>query len=146
MLMSRKAYRIWFGVFTLVQFLWVGFGFHYNLIELLIGLVLGAILMSGIFGLAVLLWGIYEEVVQWWLYAFDNDKWLELYDYGVGIEGFSYESIVIKTVLALVFLLCIAVHLWLSARRCKDIGVSKWRCLIPLYNPIVLLYKARKDV
>ena len=36
-------------------------------------------------------------------------------------------------------------YLLLCMCRCRNMGVSVWRCLVPIYNPILLLAKKTKD-
>lgn len=49
-----------------------------------------------------------------------------------GTDGIIMPSIIIEWVM------------YLAARRCSDAGISKWRILMPLYNPIVLLFGRSK--
>lgn len=76
--------------------------------------------------------------------VFNDDKWLDMYNHGVGKPDFSFEKMfwlhdVVPVVLAFVIIL----HLYLCARRCKDAGLSVWWILVPLYNPIVLMFIKR---
>ena len=52
---------------------------------------------------------------------------------GIGKHGF------ICVLMALVLIS----HLLLSAKRCKENGVSAWLALIPIYNPLGLFYRKK---
>ena len=58
----------------------------------------------------------------------DSFKW----GYEEGGYGFFVESLVVVAAYILYIIQCI--------RRCHDLGRKWWFCLIPLYNPFVLLF------
>ena len=114
--------------------------------EMLFMMVVWALSISSVLGIALFGFICYLSVPNIWSYLFEEDKWLEPYRDAIGEPGFSIERIILlRDVLPLVLAFVIIVHLFLCAKRCKDAGINKWWILVPLYNPIVLMIKRRNE-
>ncbi len=145
--MSRKSFIIWFVVFVIIQWpIMMPFSGVRSFEELLFMMVIWALLVSSVLGIAWFGVICYQCVPNIWSYLFEEDKWLEPYRDAIGDPDFSIERIfLLRDVLPLVLAFVIIVHLSLCAKRCKDAGISKWWILVALYNPIVLMIKKRNE-
>lgn len=143
--MSRKSFIIWFVVFAIIQWpMMMPFSGVRSFEELVFMMVVWALSVSSVLGIAWFGVICYQCVPNIWNYLFEKDKWLEPYRHAIGEPGFNIERIfLLRDVLSLVLAFVIIVHLFLCAKRCKDAGISKWWVLVPLYNPIVLMIKKR---
>jgi hypothetical protein len=146
--MSRKAFAIWFCIFTVMQWFMTTplVGIH-SIIELLFGVVIIAIILSSFLGIAYVGTVLYEKIPQIWLYIFDNPQWVAQHSHGIGTSDFSLDGIFwLGDVLPLFLSLIVILHLFLCAKRCKYLGISVWWVLVPLYNPFVLLFRESNSV
>lgn len=145
--MSRKSFIIWFVIFAIIQWpMMMPFPRVHSFDEMLFMMVVWALSISSVLGIALFGFICYLSVPNIWNYLFEEDKWLEPYRDAIGDPDFSIERIfLLRDVLPLVLAFVIIVHLFLCAKRCKDAGISKWWILVALYNPIVLMIKKRNE-
>lgn len=139
--MSRRNFAIWFAIFSLLQWPFASL-VHYSLIGVVLSLVFMAVMFSNIFGIGIAGLILGWKVRELWLYFHDMPLWINYYgsDFvteggGFGFSFWGYE--LLPLCLALVLLL----HHYFCYKRCKDMGIKAWWILVPLFNPIVLLYR-----
>lgn len=139
--MSRKTFAIWFAIFIILQWLLTTpiMGVH-SFIELLTMVIL-ALLLSSILGIVYVGLICYDNIPDLWRYFFNNMQWLDIHSHGIGTPGFSYNSFWLTDVQLLISAIVVIIHLYFCYKRCKNIGISAWWILVPLYNPFVLLYR-----
>ena len=76
--MSRKSFIIWFIVFAILQWpMMMPFPRVHSFEELLFMLVVWALLISSVLGIALFGFICYLSVPNIWSYLFEEDKWLE---------------------------------------------------------------------
>ena len=143
--MSRRSFTIWFAIFILLQwFVMASFVGIHSLIEMVLSMIVSAILFSNILGIVIVGFICYENLPDLWCYFFNEDMWLAKHGHGIGTPSFSYDWSWISDAMLLAFAIVVIIHLVLCFKRCKKIGISGWWILVPLYNPIMLLYKKSK--
>lgn len=125
--MSRKAFLIWFVVFTLLQWPWASimFGLCRTIEQMVVSMAFSAILFSGITGIIIC------AIIISQIITGTNS---------IFIESTLWTNYVLFSLMVVV----VSVHLYFSIRRCKDAGVSRWLALLPLYNPIAILMKGKQ--
>lgn len=135
--MSRKSFAIWFAIFILLQWFAMApfVGIHYFL-EMILSMICSAVLLSNILGIAMIGFLFYWGIGDLWGYFSDNANWITNHN--------GYSTYAFVDALVLVAALMFILHFILCAKRCKYIGISGWWSLVPLYNPIMLLYKKSK--
>ena len=145
--MNRRSFAIWFVVFAIIQWpMMMPFPGVHSFEEMLFMMVVWALSISSVLGIALFGFICYLSVPNIWNYFFEEEKWLEPYRDAIGEPGFSFERIfLLRDVLPMVLAFVIIVHLFLCAKRCKDAGINNWWILVPLYNPIVLMAKRRNE-
>lgn len=141
--MTRRNFAIWFAIFSLLQ--WpVAYSF-YSFIDLILSMVIMAVMFSNIFGIALVCMILGWKGRELWLYFHDKSLWVKDYASEFVTEGVGFDiSFWTYDLLPLVLALVILLHHYFCYKRCKDMGISAWWCLVPLYNPIMLLYKKSK--
>lgn len=139
--MSRRNFAIWFAIFSLLQWPFASL-VHYSFIGVVLSLVFMAVMFSNIFGIGIAGLILGWKVRELWLYFHDMPLWIKYYgsDFvtegvGFGFSFWGYE--LLPLCLALVLLL----HHYFCYKRCKYMGIKAWWILVPLFNPIVLLYR-----
>lgn len=139
--MSRRNFAIWFVIFSLLQWPFASL-VHYSFIDMALSLVFMAVMFSNIFGigLAGLILG--WKVRELWLYFYDKTLWIKDYGSDFVTEGARLDiSFWAYDLLPLVLALVLLLHHYFCYKRCKDMGIKAWWILVPLFNPIVLLYR-----
>lgn len=141
--MTRRNFAIWFAIFSLLQ--WpIAYSF-YSFIDLILSMVIMAMMFSNIFGIALACLILGWKGRELWLYFHDKSLWIKDYASDFVAEGVGFDiSFWAYDLLPLVLALVILLHHYFCYKRCKDMGISAWWCLVPLYNPIMLLYKKSK--
>ena len=147
-------YVIWFFLYALIFNLLMALPIEYTdvikedfypvvFLEMFIVVVVILILISNVAGLGLALLKLFHVLsdVKMWIY--DDEQWFMKHSHGIGTEGFSFESFLEHDILVMAMAFIIFAHLLLSAKRCKEKGVSAWLALIPLYNPLGLFYKKK---
>lgn len=141
--MNRKYFAIWFAIFSLLQ--WPLAYSHYSFIDLILSMVIMVVMFSNIFGIALVGLILVRKGRELWLYFHDKSLWIKDYGYDFGTERASFDiSFWVYDLLPLVLALAILLHYYFCYKRCKDIGIRTWWILVPLYNPIMLLFKKSK--
>lgn len=142
-------YVIWVVLYTLILYLPICVPTNLDKITIggfvaLFGMfVVAVFLLSNVIGLGLAFNVLYDALSDIWLYSCDNVEWLAKHSHGIGTEGFSFGRFVDQDFLGILMVLVFISHLVLSAKRCKENGVSAWLALIPLYNPLGLFYKKK---
>ena len=139
--MTRRNFAIWFALFSLSQWPFASL-VHYSFIDMVLSLVFMAVMFSNIFGigLAGLIFG--WKVRELWLYFYDKPLWINDYASDFVSEGARLDiSFWAYDLLPLVLALVLLLHHYFCYKRCKDMGIKAWWILVPLFNPIVLLYR-----
>lgn len=140
--MSRKTFTIWFAIFIILQWLLttplVG---TLSFMSSIIAMVILTLLLSSILGFVYVGLICYDNIPDLWCCIFNNMRWLDIHSHGIGTPGFSYDSFWLTYVQLLASAIVVVIHLYFCYKRCKDIGISPWWILVPLYNPFVLLYR-----
>lgn len=139
-------YAIWFALFVLLLYMHIAlpYDIHTTMEEQMVTMVIvavGAVLFSNGLGLVSAFCWLYDGFSDLWMLHFNENQWLVSHGTGIGPHGFSYEKIVEGDITDVVLGLFVILNLLFSAKRCKQIGVSMWWALVPLYNPIALLVK-----
>ena len=101
------------------------------------------VFISNVGGLVLGLCVLYHSLSDIWMWLYDGEQWFMTHSHGIGTEGFSFGRFVDQDFLGILMVLVFISHLVLSAKRCKENGVSAWLALIPLYNPLGLFYKKK---
>lgn len=101
------------------------------------------VFISNVAGLGLAILELHDALADIGMWCYDEERWLMKYGHGIGTEGFSFERIIEHDFLGILMVLVFISHLMLSAKRCKENGVSAWLALIPLYNPLGLFYKKK---
>lgn len=141
--MTRRNFAIWFAIFSLLQ--WPLAYSFYSFIDLILSMVIMAVMFSNIFGIALVCMILGWKGRELWLYFHDKSLWIKDYASEFVTEGVGFDiSFWTYDLLPLVLALVILLHHFLCYKRCKDIGISTWWILVPLYNPIMLLFKKSK--
>lgn len=132
--MSRKSFAIWFAIFILLQWFAMApfVGIHYFL-EMILSMICSAVLLSNILGIAMIVFLFCWGIGDLWGYFSDNANWITNHN--------GYSTYAFVDALLLVVALMFILHFILCVKRCKFIGKSVWWSLVPLYNPIMLLFK-----
>jgi len=145
--MSRRSFAIWFAIFILLQwFVMTPFVGIHNLLEMVIAMIISAFLFSNILGIVMVGLICYDNIPDLCCYFFNEESWLAKHSHGIGTMNFSYDEFWISDAMLLAFAIVVMIHLVLCFKRCKDIGISRWWSLVPLYNPIMLLFKKSKSM
>ena len=108
---------------------------------MVMAMIFSAFLFSNILGIVMDVLLCYDNIPDLWCYFFNENTWLARHNHGIGTTSFSYDSFWISDVLLLAFAIVVIIHLVFCFKRCKDIGISGWWCLVPLFNPIALLLR-----
>ena len=141
--MTRRYFAIWFAIFSLLQ--WPLAYSHYSFIDLILSVVIMAVMFSNIFGIALVVMIFGWKVRELWLYFLDKSLWIKDYASDFATEGVGFDiSFWTYDLLPLVLALVILLHHYFCYKRCKYMGIRAWWILVPLYNPIMLLYKKSK--
>ena len=101
------------------------------------------VFISNVAGLLLGLRVLYHSLSDIWMWLYDGEHWFMKHSHGIGTEGFSLERIVEEDFIWVLIVLVFISHLLLSAKRCKENGVSAWLALIPIYNPLGLFYRKK---
>ena len=146
--MNRKYYLIWFVIYTLLQWpLMSYFPLTHSILMMLITMLFFAIVLGNIIGLVPIIRALRHAYNDFSLYLSNPNEFHASYqsDYPYDISN---TMILWKTDIFPLLISCVVLlHLYMSAKRCKNIGISTWWCLVPLYNPIVLMFrKSKADV
>ena len=138
--MTRRNFAIWFAIFSLLQ--WPLAYSHYSFIDLILSMVIMAVMFSNIFGIALVCMILGWKGRELWLYFHDKTLWINDYGSDFVSEGASFDiSFWAYDLLPLVLALFLLLHHYFCYKRCKDMGISVWWILVPLFNPFVLLYR-----
>jgi len=143
--MTRKYYAIWFAIFTLLQwFSTASFGGVFFLLEMVLIMIVFAVIFGNAIGLIPIYHALRHAFYDFRLYL-TNSSWFRL-SYQNDYPSEVSDTFVLwqEDILPLLLSSAVLLHLYISAKRCKNIGISSWWCLVPLYNPIMLLFKKSK--
>lgn len=143
--MNRKYFAIWFAIFTLLQwFSTTSFGGVHFLLEMVLIMVVFAVVFGNIIGLIPFYYALRHAFNDFRLYHI-NSSWFRLrYQYDYPSEVSDTFILWHEDILPMLLSGVVILHLYISAKRCKNIGISAWWSLVPLYNPIMLLFKKSK--
>ncbi len=142
--MSRKYYAIWFTIFSLLQWTYASLG-NYGSIDLILSMAIMAVMFSNVFGIAFVGYMFWGKGREFWLYFHNKTQWIDEFGSDFVREGASFGfSFWVHELIPLVFALIVLLHHYFCYKRCRDIGISAWWILVPLYNPIMLLLKKSK--
>lgn len=150
--MKRKVFALWFLCYIIL--LWPMVKKSYNdshfwlfrqsIIVQIDATIVAALTYANIYGIVP----IYKESRRVYkdisLYLNQRNYWQTRYRKD-DTKYSDWQILLKKDVLPVVSAIAILVNLILAAMRCKDAGVCWWRCLIPLYNPFILLIKKSND-
>lgn len=147
-------YVIWFVLYGLISSLVLGLPVeNYGMIKagpypevfiiVFLEVVVLLVFISNVAGLGLAILELHDALADIGMWCYDEERWLMKYGHGIGTEGFSFERIIEHDFLGILMVLVFISHLMLSAKRCKENGVSAWLALIPLYNPLGLFYKKK---
>ena len=145
--MSRKTFAIWFAIFIILQLPISNFFPQNNsIIEVLLLMIVLGIIRGNIMGLVYIILKFLHAFKDLDLY-FSNPNWFHLRYHNYYQQGGTDTMIIWMEDMIPFLLSCIVIlHLYISAKRCKDIGISAWWILVPLFNPLVLLFRKSSSV
>ena len=120
----------------------IAFSANHPWLFLSLSIVFIAIVTSNILGILLFIFCLYESICDVTEYFFHYIDWTEIHRHSIiFLEKSDVQILLESDVFSLGIPLLILLHLFLSAKRCKNLGISSWWVLVPLYSPIALIFK-----